>query len=64
MVEKEEVLKYQAILENLEDLANILDILHAEVSALKETIHNIENKIDKLQSTGKDSSSSSHPMFG
>mgnify|MGYP005830246893 CR=1 FL=1 len=63
MVEEEEVSRYQMILENLEALADILDILHVEVSALKETVHKIENKLDKLQNIGKDTSPS-HPMFG
>lgn len=63
MVESGEVERYQKILEALEDLENILDILHCEVSALKKTVNNIESAIGEIQGTST-GSTSSNPMFG
>tara|TARA_R110002020_G_scaffold122148_2_gene277411 strand:+ start:2434 stop:2628 length:195 start_codon:yes stop_codon:yes gene_type:complete len=64
MSESEEIERFQLILENLEDLGNILDILHCEVSELKKTLQKIDSKLSKLEGGESNPPTSPHPMFG
>lgn len=63
MGESEEIERYKQILENLEDLAQILDILHTEVSTLKESVIEIKDIVTVIQKNNSDSPSI-NPMFG
>ena len=63
MVDKTEVDKYQLILDNIEDLAKVIDILHTEVSSLKENIILLGEEIKKAQKNPQNNGSHS-PMFG